>query len=770
MKQMLRTCIKLINSKDLEKATNNFNKNKILGQREQGVVYKGMLAKGRIVAVKKSKQRPLLPSPTPWPIIGNLPKLWRNKPTFRWIHGLMKELNTEIACVRLGGVHVIPVTSPEIAREFLTQYDSIFASRPLTIATEYSTRGFKAIALVPWTDHWKKMRKVVASNVINPTTLHWLLHKRAEEADNLVRNDGGPGVEEVEHVESLWSLLTHIYAFAVSNYIPCLKALDLDGHGKMVSEAMRIVSSYKEPIIDERVEMWRDGKKKEAEDLLNALILAKDSNGEPTLSVEEIKAQITANEIDRVVGKERWVQESEIPKLNYVKACAREGYRLHPVAPCNLPYVSMQDMTVAGYFIPKWSHVLISRYGLGRNPRVWEEPLKFKPERHLIKKDESSANCKEINLIENELRFISFSTGRRGCMGIQLGTSMNVMLLARLLQGFSWSFPPNMEEIDLSESVNHLLKAKPLHACAKPLSPPYQFQTPTKIIQSPDDIRHLHDSDSDKNFLGFVVALSESIRGHKISNPCHVSQTMNSIVSILETLIPWIDKIPPLQQPSRYDNLFYRTWQEHLIEMSESLMLNNLGLLVLLVGGWGSYKVVKKRKGIKQENKFFKRNGGLLLQQQLSSHEANVENIKLFNSKDLEKATDRFNVNRILGQGGQGTVYNGMLANERVVAVKKSKVIDEGKLKVFINEIVILSQINHRNAVKLIDCCLETEVPLLVYEYVPNGTLFQYVNSQTEEFSLFTNMGYALSNSNRSCRSSLLLTLSSFHPHLPSGH
>jgi phenylalanine N-monooxygenase len=167
-----------------------------------------------------------------------------------------------------------------------------------------------------------------------------------------------------------------------------------------------------------------------------------------------------------VVGKERWVQESDIPQLNYVKACAREGYRLHPVAPFNLPHVSMQDMTIAGYFIPKGSHVLLSRYGLGRNPRVWEEPLKFKPERHL-KKDESSAK-EVVNLTENELRFISFSTGRRGCMGVELGTSMNVMLLARLLQGFSWSLPPNQEEIDLSESINDLSKAKPLHAHAKP--------------------------------------------------------------------------------------------------------------------------------------------------------------------------------------------------------------------------------------------------------------------------------------------------------------
>ncbi|KAL2546080.1 Wall-associated receptor kinase-like 8 [Forsythia ovata] len=161
-----------------------------------------------------------------------------------------------------------------------------------------------------------------------------------------------------------------------------------------------------------------------------------------------------------------------------------------------------------------------------------------------------------------------------------------------------------------------------------------------------------------------------------------------------------------------------------------------LGALILLVVAWRSYKVIRRRIKANRKQKFFERNGGLLLEQQLSSTQNGVERTKLFSSKELEQATDHFNVNRILGIGGQGTVYKGMLSDGRIVAVKKSQKVDEDDLEVFINEVVILSQINHRNVVKLLGCCLETEVPLLVYEFIPNDTLFQHIHNPTEEFPL----------------------------------
>ncbi|PPS12690.1 hypothetical protein GOBAR_AA07942 [Gossypium barbadense] len=160
----------------------------------------------------------------------------------------------------------------------------------------------------------------------------------------------------------------------------------------------------------------------------------------------------------------------------------------------------------------------------------------------------------------------------------------------------------------------------------------------------------------------------------------------------------------------------------------------SLGILFLIVGVWWLYKILQRRKYIKLKQKLFERNGGLLFQKKMSSNKGGLDKAKLFSSKELEIASDKYNENRILGCGGQGMVFKGMLSDGRIVAVKKSKTINEGYLEQFINEIFILSQIDHRNIVKLLGCCLETEVPLLVYEFIPNGTLSHLIHDQNEEY------------------------------------
>ncbi|KAF0892266.1 hypothetical protein E2562_014848 [Oryza meyeriana var. granulata] len=153
----------------------------------------------------------------------------------------------------------------------------------------------------------------------------------------------------------------------------------------------------------------------------------------------------------------------------------------------------------------------------------------------------------------------------------------------------------------------------------------------------------------------------------------------------------------------------------------------SLGLMVvLLVLGFWTYWIVKKRRLAKQKQRYFLQNGGLLLQQQIFTHQAPA---RIFTTSELEDATNNFSEDRIVGRGGYGTVYKGILSDQTIVAIKKSKFVDQNQMEQFINELIVLSQIDHKNVVKILGCCLETEVPLLVYEFISNGALFHHLHS-----------------------------------------
>ncbi|XP_059436884.1 G-type lectin S-receptor-like serine/threonine-protein kinase At1g11330 [Corylus avellana] len=108
-------------------------------------------------------------------------------------------------------------------------------------------------------------------------------------------------------------------------------------------------------------------------------------------------------------------------------------------------------------------------------------------------------------------------------------------------------------------------------------------------------------------------------------------------------------------------------------------------------------------------------------------NQAKLEELPIFNLQELASVTNSFHQSNKLGQGGFGPVYKGKLLDGQEIAVKRlSKASGQG-LEEFMNEVVVISKLQHRNLVRLLGCCIEGEEKMLVYEYMANKSLDTFV-------------------------------------------
>ncbi|KAF3340617.1 Wall-associated receptor kinase 2 [Carex littledalei] len=152
----------------------------------------------------------------------------------------------------------------------------------------------------------------------------------------------------------------------------------------------------------------------------------------------------------------------------------------------------------------------------------------------------------------------------------------------------------------------------------------------------------------------------------------------------------------------------------------------SVGLLLLLFLSFSTYIIRERRRLASIREKHFQQYGGRLLLEEMRSNHGNA--FTIFTEEELKEATNNFDEANMLGQGGNGTVYKGTVESSEDVAIKKCKIINERNKKEFGKEMLILSQINHKNIVRIIGCCLEVEIPILVYEFIQKGTLFDLLH------------------------------------------
>ncbi|PSS32776.1 LRR receptor-like serine/threonine-protein kinase [Actinidia chinensis var. chinensis] len=128
------------------------------------------------------------------------------------------------------------------------------------------------------------------------------------------------------------------------------------------------------------------------------------------------------------------------------------------------------------------------------------------------------------------------------------------------------------------------------------------------------------------------------------------------------------------------------------------------------------------------------RNQHTLSRKHLSSKlSIKIDGVESFTFKEMALATEHFNSSTQVGQGGYGKVYRGILSDKTVVAIKRAQ---EGSLqgkKEFLTEIEMLSRLHHRNLVSLVGYCDEEGEQMLVYEFMPNGTLQDWLSAKSKE-------------------------------------
>nr|GEZ19314.1 G-type lectin S-receptor-like serine/threonine-protein kinase At4g27290 isoform X2 [Tanacetum cinerariifolium] len=99
----------------------------------------------------------------------------------------------------------------------------------------------------------------------------------------------------------------------------------------------------------------------------------------------------------------------------------------------------------------------------------------------------------------------------------------------------------------------------------------------------------------------------------------------------------------------------------------------------------------------------------------------------VFRFSIIATATSSFSSNNILGSGGFGPVYKGVLEEGLEIAVKRLSKSSSQGVDEFMNEVICISKLQHRNLVKLLGCCIKGDEKLLIYEYMPNGSLDSFI-------------------------------------------
>ncbi|KAI3454388.1 hypothetical protein Pfo_011051 [Paulownia fortunei] len=473
---------------------------------------------------KDTNTRRLPPGPKRLPIIGNLHQL--GKLPHRSLQNLSKTYG-DLLFLQLGLVPTLVVSSPDRAREIFKNHDLVFSGRPPLYALKRFSYDFSSITVAPYGEYWRELRKIVVLELMIAKRVQSFGNIRVEEVALMVDRIASTAPNPVDLSSLAFSLSNNVVCraafgtmnpvdhgksskfqeilhetqhlvgeFNVADYFPGLAWINkFNGVDKRLNKNFRDLDGFFDKVIQQHVDPMRPNS--DGEDIVDVLLrIQKDSNQTIPLKDEQLKgvildvfvagtdtsaativwtmAELIRNpivkekaqqEVRKVAKGKTKVEETDLPKLTYLKLVMKESLRLHPPAPLLVPRETTEDCTIDNkYEIPAKTRVFFNAAGISTDPGYWENPERFWPERFMNS---------QIDFRGQHFELLPFGAGRRGCPGINFSISLVELALANLLFGFDWELPKGMtaKDLDMEEAIGITMHKKtPLCLIASPIN------------------------------------------------------------------------------------------------------------------------------------------------------------------------------------------------------------------------------------------------------------------------------------------------------------
>ncbi|XP_025803107.1 premnaspirodiene oxygenase-like [Panicum hallii] len=441
--------------------------------------------------------------PSPWalPVIGHIHHLAGGALPHHAMRDLARRLGP-LMLLRLGELPVLVASSADAARDIMRSNDLTFATRPITPTAKILLgEGSYGLVFAPYGDGWRQLRRICTMELFSARRVRSFRAVREEEvrrllqsvaastspvnmsemvsayvADASVRSIIGSRFRDREtFLRLLERRLKNVPAQSLPDLFPSLRlAMLLSPTPRRMRSQREEMMAFVGTIIQEHQE--NRATSVDEEDLLDVLLrIQREDELDPPLTTENIKAVIidifggssetsattlqwimaelmknprvmrkAQDEVRRVLAGQEIVTEDSLGDLHYLPLVIKEALRLHPPAPLLIPRECRSPCQVLGFDVPAGAMVLVNAWAIGRDPRHWDAPEEFVPERF----EDSGVDFKGM-----DFEFIPFGAGRRMCPGIGFGLANMELALACLLYHFDWELPDRIEpdELDMTE-------------------------------------------------------------------------------------------------------------------------------------------------------------------------------------------------------------------------------------------------------------------------------------------------------------------------------